>query len=295
MGHMAWGRAWVVLGVLAGGAAALSVAGAQPQAAVVRLALVSQWTIDQHRAAMWAGSAPGGSPELRAALEGGVVDRLVFSWQRGVIQRETLVPKPVRVLVGPEAEALGGRGKFQFLGVRPPTGRDAWTEVAVAPGTGGAADVLVLEVGGELNTLRQVLETLLVGAPDGSLRSLPLARRAVVAGDGVPVLREPFGRPVVVPGAPAMFRGASGVEFLVVRSQIETRVNGDTTTNGLADLAPFAAGEWREGDRVFVRVPAAALRAGVPAIVLGWKDRTFRPDGDRESLRRARLLLPAPR
>src|SRR5262249_24614208 len=102
----------------------LSVVHGQTAPGVVRLALVPQWVIQQHRAV-------GGplNPVLREALDGGVVDRTVFSWQRGAIQRQALVAKPIRVVPDPDAAALGGRGRFALGTVRPPTGRAAWTEV----------------------------------------------------------------------------------------------------------------------------------------------------------------------
>lgn len=39
------------------------------------------------------------------------------------------------------------------------------------------------------------------------------------------------------------------------------------------------SGEWRPGDRLFVRIPAATLQAGAPGIVVAWKTRTYLPDG----------------
>jgi len=263
--------------------------GAQPGTAIVRVALVSQWVLTQHRVGWAPGSERRLAPEFRPALDGGVVERVVFAWQRGVIQRRTVVGKPIQVLAGAEAEALGGRGRFDLIAVRPPLGGAAWTEVDVAPKTGQPEDVLVLEIGGELNTVGQVLETLLVGPAAGPLQELTLARRAIIGGDGVPVVGAAFGRPVAL--TPSLrFAGTSGVEFLVARSLVDAAVNGDITTSGLADQSALqtGTGEWREGDRVFVRVPLASLRAGAPAIVLGWKDRTYRPDGGAEDQRRGR-------
>lgn len=82
----------------------------------------------------------------------------------------------------------------------------------------------------------------------------------------MPGLPVPFGRPVVGAGGVTLFRGAGGAELRVVRSPIEASVNGDITANGFADFSPFqtAVAEWREGDRVFIRVPLAALRSGPP-------------------------------
>lgn len=262
---------------------------AQPAAVPVRLASVTEWAVARHRAGE--GEL---LPEFRTALDAGVVDRVVFAWQRGVIQRRSLVLKPIRVVAGPEGEALGARGDFQVRAVRPPEGPAAWTTVEVVPLTGRPDDVLVLEVGGELGNAAQVLETLALASGSG-WQALPLVRRALVSAPGVPVIQAYFGRPVSLP-AGVTFQGTEQVGFLVVRSPIEVRVNGAVTANGLADLAPVrdAHGDWREGDRVLVRMPLAGLRAGAPAIVLGWKDRVFREDGpDIENFRgRARLPVP---
>jgi hypothetical protein len=244
---------------------------AQDGPIVLRLAFVIQWVVTQHR--------EGG---LRAAVERGVVDRTVFTAQRGLIQRSTLVAKPVRVVAGAEAAALGARGEFRLVAVRPPAGAAAWSEVEVAPRTGRPDDVLVLEVGGELGPASQVLDTIVVFGPDGRGTEVGLALAALFRGPGVAVLNAPFGRPVVRPDARARFHGTAGVEFLVIRSLVEAMVDAATTPRGRADVAPHWAGEWREGDRVFLRIPQAVLRAGPPSIVLGWKDRIpLAPLGDR--------------
>jgi len=120
---------------------------------------------------------------------------------------------------------------------------------------------------------------------------LGLAPRALIEGAGVPVVAIPFGEPVAAKEA-AAFRGAGGVEFLVARSPVDAIPNGAVTTGGVADSSPFGAGEWRQGDRVYVRAPLATLRAGAPVIVLGWKDRTYRSDPDSEMLRRTSLGVP---
>ena len=127
-----------------------------PPSGVLRLALLPQWTVQQHRVARGQPNAA-----LRAAVESGVVDRTVFAWQRGVIQRQALVWKPIRLLADPEASALGGRGQFSLVAIRPPAGRAAWTEVEVSRSAPRADDVLLVEIGGERNTMTQVLETLL--------------------------------------------------------------------------------------------------------------------------------------
>lgn len=284
---------WAVLvgaGVLLGvGVASVMGARAQVAAPTVRIALVAQWVVNQHRAGGFPGSRSPLAPGFRTALDGGVVDRLVFQWQRGVVQREALVAKPIRILGGEEASTLGGRGSFQLRAVRAPRGTAAWTEVDLVLETGPPDEVAVLEVGGEVNTVRQVLATLLVAPAGGPLQELGLARRALIPGDGVPVFARPFGRPVVFKEPPA-FRGVADAEFLVVRSQVEVVPDGATTTNGPADRAVSQTDEWREGDRVFIRLSRATLRAGAPAIVLGWKDRLDKTDPDGEELipRRAR-------
>ena len=118
----------------------------------------------------------------------------------------------------------------------------------------------------------------------------------IVRGEGVQIITAPFDRPVAVAEAPGLFRGGRGLEFLVVRSQVEVTSGGEATPNGFGDLSAFSAGAWREGDRVFVRVPAAAMRAGLPSVVMGWRDRLVRPDGgDGNELRRSSRLVPLSR
>jgi hypothetical protein len=269
--------------VLLGGATGVA---AQPAPAAVRLASVTEWVVDRHQSGSGAFD-----PRFRSALDGGVVDRAVFAWQRGVIQRQALILKPIRVVVGPEAEALGARGDFQIM-VRAPAGAAAWTVVEVMPVSGRPDDVLVLEIGGELGTVAQVLETLAVATPT-ALQAWPLTRRALVPAPGVPVIQSYFGRPVTVPPG-VSFQGPAPIGFLVVRSPVEVRENAAVTPNGPADVAPFrdALGEWREADRVFVRLPLAALQAGAPDIVLGWKDRVFREGGPDIDIFRGRARLP---
>jgi hypothetical protein len=78
------------------------------------------------------------------------------------------------------------------------------------------------------------------------------------------------------------FQGGPPLDFLVARSPIETIVNGTVTPSGPADVSPIQGGEWREADRVFIRVPLASLQTGVPPVVLAWKDRVYQQsDPDR--------------
>jgi hypothetical protein len=262
---------------------------AQAPAGVLRLAFLPQWAIQQHRAA-------GGAlnPALREAIDGGVVDRTVFSWQRGVLQRQALVRKPLHLVPDPDAAALGGRGRFTLAAVRPPAGRAAWTEVEITRSEPSADDVLVLEIGGERNTERQVLETLLVADPARGLVEVPLARTALIAGAGVPVVAAPFEQPLP-PRMAQRFHEVTGLGLLVVRSPLWDIRNGDLTASGPADSVPLGGGDWREGDRVLLRVSGAALDRGLPGLVLGWKDRTLRPDPDTEFPRRSALPFPVVR
>lgn len=274
---------WLLAGAVVAGLTGPAPADAEESPSTLRLALVSQWVVRQHHGAL---------PALRQALDGGVVDRTVFQWQRGRIQRAALVDKPVRVLAGPVVAALGGRGEFELGAIRPPSGSAAWTEVDVVPRGAGADGVAVLEIGAERNTVGQVLETLLVAEPGGGFRPVGLARVALFPGDGVPVVSIPSGEPLAVPGGPGRFRDVGGMALLVARSPVAAVVNGGITAGGPADVAGPGPDDWRQGDRVFVRVPAAVLRAGAPPIVLGWKDRTLRDDPDPELLRRSSWLAP---
>jgi hypothetical protein len=283
------GGTLAIVALILGLGASLARAQAGPE--TIRVALLPQWVVNQHRVGPGLASSGTISPELQRALDAGVVGRIVFWWQRGVIQRDALVWKPVRVLDPAEAAPLGGRGTFELVAVRPPAGASAWTEVEVAPRSGQPTDVAIVEIGGELAPLRQVLDSLAVVTPGGALAELSLAQRALIRSAGVPVITAPFGRPVAE--APGLFEGTGGVGFLVVRSQIETVQRGDITTNGLADSSPFQAGEWREADRVFLRVPIGTLAAGVPALVMGWRDRQPRPGGGEDGdLRRSLLRSP---
>ena len=279
----------VGLAVVVGVGGGLPASRAEAPSSVVRLAFLPQWAILQHR-----GAGGSLSPALQKAVESGVVDRTVFAWQRGVIQRQSLVPKPIRLVPEPEAGALGGRGRFDLGTVRPPTGQAAWTEVEISRSGAGADDVLVLEIGGERNTVTQVLETLLVADPGRGLVEVPLARPALIAGAGVPVVPSPFEQPLP-PAMAQRFREEAGMGILVVRSPLWDVRNGGVTVNGPADTVPFAGGDWREGDRVFLRISAAALDRGLPGLVLAWKDRKLQTDPDLELPRRSALPFPVVR
>jgi hypothetical protein len=274
------------LALTLGLAAALPVR-AQSSSAVLRLALLPQWVIQQHR-----GFGGALSPDLRGALAGGVVDRTVFSWQRGAIERRVLVPKPVRLVPDDEAKALGGRGGFTLVGVRPPTGAAAWTEVEITRTSAGADDVALLEIGGERNTVTQVLATLLVAELGHDLVEVALAQRALVAGAGVPVVRARFEQPI--PAALAgQFRDQGGMGVLVARAFLWDVQNVARTANGLADVVGLGGGDWREGDRVFVRIPAATLDRGLAGLVLVWKDRVLQTDPQVDFPRHSALPFPA--
>ena len=146
-----------------------------------------------------------------------------------------------------------------------PSGAAAWTDVALGapPGPG---DVLVLEIGGELNTVRQVLESVFLVGPGGELTAVPLSPVALTGATGIPVVSAAPGN-VLPPDVAARFRRvADGLELLVVRSGVATVVNGAMTPNGPADASPSpgsGTGDWREGDRVLVRL-TAAWRAATP-------------------------------
>jgi hypothetical protein len=217
------------------------------------------------------------SPEFRAALDG-VVDHVVFSWQRGRMERRWLVQKPIRVLAGPEAASLGGHGEFELGAVRPPSGRTAWTEVDVLPRTGQPEDLLVLEVGGDINVMTQLVGAVVLAPPDGSIDEVPLTR-AIGGSQAVVIVFPPFGQAVDAKYGPS-FRRFLGVDLLVARSPVYVFPDMGATSNGPADLALEEAGEWREGDRVLLRVPLATLRSGAPGIVLAWRDRIPKPQAD---------------
>src|SRR5262245_53419863 len=92
---------------------------AQPAPASVRLALVRQWIVDRNDLGPGATAQGAAADRFGRLLEGGVVDGATFGWDRDHIARSTLLPKSVRVVSGPEATALGGRGEFTLVAVRP--------------------------------------------------------------------------------------------------------------------------------------------------------------------------------
>ncbi len=245
----------------------------------VRVADVAQWVLMQHGIpASTAGRQ--GSPALRSVLDQGVADRAVFWWERGRIERRWgLVAKPVRVLSGPEAAALGGRGQFDLVGVRPPRGSAAWTEVDVVARPPEPEPVLLLEIGGDRGTWGQVLATFLVATGNGTFQGFVLSPQALVRGPGVQVVMAPFGLPLEDRAA-ALFQEADGLGVLVARSLTPAITSGGASSNGPADVASASVGDWREGDRVILRVPLTTLRRGVPPIVLGWRDRIEKPGGN---------------
>ena len=258
------------------GLAAVLPTRAQSPPGVLRLALLPQSVVQRHR-----GVGGALSPDLRGAIDGGVVDRTVFTWQRGMIERRSFVPKPIRLVPDDEAGVLGGHGRFTLSAVRPPAGAAAWTEVELTRASTGSDDVVLLEIGGERNTVTQVLATVLVAEPGGELVEVPLAPRALVPGAGVPVVRARFEQPVPA-GLGTQFRDTAGMGLLVARAFVWDVPNAARTVNGLADTVGLGGGDWREGDRVFLRIPAAALDQGVAGLVLVWKDRTLQTDPSNE-------------
>jgi hypothetical protein len=246
---------------------------AQPDPASVRLALMWQRVLD------WNDLGPGttaqgpAADQFARALEHGVVNGPTFEWDRDHIARSSLLLKPIRVVSGAEATALGGRGEFALVAVRPPAGTSAWTEVLVASGGPGDDAVLVLEVGGEVSAVAQILESVLLVPAGGGVERLFTASRGR---PGVPVIRVARGQPIPSSAGSDPW-GADGVAFLVARSPVEVLRDGTTTPSGRADLATDPTTDWRVGDRLFIRVPLARLRTSAPAIVLAWKDRTVRP------------------
>jgi hypothetical protein len=273
---MLWRRFALLVVVAGGGLMLATAAGVHAQGGLgttVRFAFVPRVVRTQFTT----------GADFRAALDRGIVDRSVFFWQHGLIERRSLVLKPIRLVRGAEAERLGGRGQFQLGAVRPSQGSSAWVEVEIAPGTWTADDQLVLEVGGEKYEIRQVLAALCVASPAGGLEELRLAPRALSPGAGIPVIEASLTTPLDGLGAAAGFQGTRGAEFLVVRSPIPVAVDRDVTTNGPADRAAVPADgpdEWRDGDRVLVRISGAALRQGVPPVVMVWKDRTYKSGPD---------------
>jgi hypothetical protein len=245
---------------LAGVLIAATAGPGQGRTLTLRIASVAERAVAPYRVAAGAGRPAGVRPELRAALD------------RDTLDRTLLVRKPARILGAAEAAPLGARGDFDLVALRPGAGGAPWLEIEVAARSGRPDDVLIVEVGGETSPTGQVLDALFLVPPGGGLVELPLAPAALLPGQGVPVLRAPPG-PLARSDARARFRGASGLEFLVIRSLVEAMVDAATTARGRADASPHWAAEWREGDRVYIRVSPALPPAPPPAIVLAWKDR----------------------
>jgi hypothetical protein len=246
----------VAVAVAAAVLAASPVPG-QGRTLTLRIASVAEGVAARYRVPAGAGRPASVRPDLRVALDKDAVDPLV-------------VRKPARVLDAAEAAPLGGRGDFDL--VRRPAGGGPWLDLEVADRSGRPDGVLVVLVGGETSVAAQVLDTVLLAPPDGGLTELPLAPAALFQSTGVAVVKAPPG-PFVRADAGSRFRGVPGLELLVVRSLVEAMVDGAKTLRGRADASPHGAAEWREGDRVFVRVTPALLPAGPPALVLVWKDR----------------------
>ena len=227
-------------------------------------------------------------PSFAEGLERGVTSSVVFAWQRGRIQRSSLVAKPIRVLSASEAAPLGGRGEFRLADLEPPREASAWTVARIAPVREDPDGVLVLEIGGNLNTINQLVETILVEDRAGEFRELRLGLRAVVDDpERVTVIRPPAGSLEGLAGAVGLFHGTGDLGFLVARSPGDAVPRGTVTSNGVADVGIWT-GDWREVDRVFMRVSLAALRRDRTSIVLGWRDRTLRdrPDANVDDLPR---------
>ena len=81
--------------------------------------------------------------------------------------------------------------------------------------------------------------------------------------------------------------------LLVVRGLLRDLRNAARTVNGLADTVALGEGDWREGDRVFLRISATALERGLAGLVLVWKDRTLQNDPNAEFPRKSALPFPA--
>ncbi len=273
--------------------AGVGLAQAQPAPVTLRIALVPQWNVNQHRVPVF-GFHRRLAPQFRAALDGGVVDHVVFFWQKGRLDRRWLVKKPIRVVTGPEAAALGGRGQFDPGAVRLSGGPTAWTEVDVVPRSGTPDDLLVLEVGGDVNVMTQVVATVALAPRDGGIEEVPLSRAIGQAGPPVAIVFPPFGLPLEAKYAP-LFRGVLGVDLLVARSPVHVFPDAGVSSNGVADVAIETAGEWQQGDRVLIRIPLATLRSGAPGVVLAWRDRVTKPEaGDSDRPEPPRVFLPAP-
>ena len=147
---------------------------AQAPPGVLRLALLPQWVDPAAPGGRLCESRPCERPSKAASSTGpsSPGNAGSSSARRSFRSRSASCPSPRQL----RSVAAGG----STLGaVRPPTGRAAWTEVEVGRSGAGADDVLLLEIGGERNTVTQVLETLLVADPARGLVEVPLARPAL--------------------------------------------------------------------------------------------------------------------
>ena len=107
----------------------------------------------------------------------------------------------------------------------------------------------------------------------------------------MPVVAAQFELPIP-PALAGRFSEAAGMGLLVVRPLLWDVRDGDLTSSGRADTVPLGSGDWREGDRLFLRIPAAALDRGLAGLVLGWKDRTLQTDPPANFPRRSALPFP---
>ena len=239
VGAMSKARGIVTIGVVGlavlGGQVVDSPAGA---AATLRIAHLSPSIVDQHRGGWPSVTGQPMQPDFRSAGDHRVVDRAVLRWPHSVIQRIARMQKPIRIVEGDEAAALGGRGTFPLAAVRVPGGLAAWTEIDVVPVSGAAEDVRVLEVGGEIDTVRQVLASRVVRQAGQTPEEWPLATPAFHPGAGVAVIQAQFGLPLGGPDAPGQCGGSDALEALVGRSLVQTVSETAETTNGGADLSP---------------------------------------------------------
>ena len=228
------------------GAAVPSHAQAPPP--VVRLALLPQWVIQQHRSL----------PALAEAIEGGVVDRTVFAWQRGVIQRQALVSKPIRVVPEPGAPRRPRAVRPHGAPADRPGGLDGDRGPPVEPRAPTTCSSS--RSGASATRSRRSSRRCWSRSPGGRWPRYRWLAPPSCAGAGVPVVASTFDAPLP-PAMAQRFRQEAGLDLLVVRSPALGRANGDQTSSGRADTVPFGGGDWREGDRVFLRISGRRARS----------------------------------